>query len=87
MQITRPDLIQHFAVGGQITGLTILLLLRSHGVPLTAAIGVGLLLTVAAAIGRELYSRITGQGTAAPDDLTTTVGGGLLLAVVAIWAL
>jgi len=83
MQITRPDLFQHLAVGGQITGLS-LLPLHPQGVPLGVALGIGLLLTVVAAIARELYSRLTGRGTADPADLAATVGGGLLVALVAL---
>ncbi len=75
----RPDLIQHAAVGGLVAGAALLI----PG-PLEARVGAGLVLAVLAACAREAYSLATGRGTADPADLAATVGGALLVALVAL---
>ncbi|TCP05689.1 hypothetical protein EV684_101563 [Rubrivivax gelatinosus] len=84
--VIRDDLLQHAAVGGQICGLVIMLLVP-HGWSLGPAIGLGLLLAGAAALGREAWQWWKRTGTAAPDDAAATYAGALLIAAVAQWAI
>lgn len=82
----RDDLIQHFAVGGLITGLWILLL-APNGWPVVPAVGIGLILCGLAAIGREALQARTNTGTPDPADAAATYAGGIAIACAALPAL